>query len=584
MSTVQPPSPPSASVQSAATSALAITLKAPVAISQLIPGQSLLGSLTAQPQANQIQVQTTLGLMTLQTQLPIPNNAVLALVVSKQGANPTFIISEINGKPVPSAQNAAKLASGVAQTPKVPPPVQLAQGMQMAASLLRPAAAQLVSSPSAPTPQGISPQAGPTPTAQTPSSTPAGQVQGTPTVTSHARASATPTPTPAGKIVSPATQASPAQQPIQTGQTGTPVRAGNSPLPSTPGQSTTPSPIGAPASQGTSPQGGATPTTLPSGTRFNVSVTRIDLPSTAPPTSQQASGPGLAQGVNINGTVRGMTPQGQPIVQSANATLALDTRAQVLDGTKLALKIESPPVLPRADGTSALNRAGPADTLIQAKSWPSLDEALKALSTADPGRFQQVVQNTLPQTGAKLTTQMLFFLNALKGGDFKAWMGDNASRVIERERPGLLTRLGGEFQIMSKMADEPQQNDWRLALVPFLNGERIDQVRMYYRGGGHPDEDGDGKDGTRFVLDVELSRVGHVQIDGLVKSEQKRMDLIIRTQTPLDEEWRTDIGEIFVAAQQLVGLDGGVAFQAAPGNFVDFPPVETIEGHPGLFA
>lgn len=297
--------------------------------------------------------------------------------------------------------------------------------------------------------------------------------------------------------------------------------------------------------------------------------------------SATPSSPGLAQGAVLSGTVRGVTPQGQPIVQAPNATLALDTRAQVSDGTRVVLKVETVPTLPSPTKAAAL---APAQTLVQAKTWSDLDEALKVLSTIDPARFQHVAQTSLPQPGVKLTAQMLFFLSALKGGDFKAWLGDSASRVIDRERPGLLTRLSGDFQIMAKMADEPQQNDWRLALIPFLNGNSIEQVRFYHRGRNGGENDDDGDEGTRFVLDLDLSNIGHVQIDGLVKSEQKRMDLIVRTETPLNEDWRADIAEIFVNAQDLIGLDGGVAFQAAPGNFIEFPPITSPEPHPGLFA
>jgi len=297
--------------------------------------------------------------------------------------------------------------------------------------------------------------------------------------------------------------------------------------------------------------------------------------------SATSSSPGLAQGAVLSGTVRGVTPQGQPIVQAPNATLALDTRAQVPDGTRVVLKVETVPTLPSPTKAAAL---APAQTLVQAKTWSDLDEALKVLSTIDPARFQHVAQTSLPQPGVKLTAQMLFFLSALKGGDFKAWLGDSASRVIDRERPGLLTRLSGDFQIMAKMADEPQQNDWRLALIPFLNGNSIEQVRFYHRGRNGGENEDDGDEGTRFVLDLDLSNIGHVQIDGLVKSEQKRMDLIVRTETPLNEDWRADIAEIFVNAQDLIGLDGGVAFQAAPGNFIEFPPITSPEPHPGLFA
>ena len=314
-----------------------------------------------------------------------------------------------------------------------------------------------------------------------------------------------------------------------------------------------------------------------------VSIVRVDPPGAVQTPLPPPSG-GLTQGSILTGTVTGSTMQGQPVVQTPHATLVLPTAAKVEIGTQVSLKLDTQPTPPTTMQTSApLGRAGPVDSLIQGRGWGDLDEAMKTLAQTDPARFQQVAHTTLPQPGAKLTAQMLFFLTALKGGNFKAWIGETAGRILDRDRPALSGKLSGDFQIMARMADEPQPGDWRLALIPLWSGEKIEKVHMYYRGGGEESEDGT-DDGTRFVLDINLTNIGHVQIDGLVKSEQKKLDLIIRTDDPMPDEWRTDIGEIFIAAQELVGLTGGVAYQAAPGNFIEFPPIEPAGPHPGLFA
>ena len=322
---------------------------------------------------------------------------------------------------------------------------------------------------------------------------------------------------------------------------------------------------------------------MPSGTRFTVSIVQISLPSATLNTATPGAGGGLAAGATLSGTVTGTTPQGQPIIQTPNATIALETTAKIGEGMRVTVKLESALSQPNTTDATKLGRPGPADFLANAKSWGQLDEALKALAHTDPARFQHVAQNILPQPGAKLTSQMLFFLSALKGGDIKAWLGDTVSRTIERDRPGLLGRLGGDLQIMSKLVDEPQSGDWRLALIPLWNGNQLEQLRMYYRSrSGQDDEDGEG-DGKRFVLDVELSNIGHMQIDGLMRSQSKKLDLIVRTDQPFPDTWRTDIADIFQTAQDITGIGGSLAFQAAPGNFIDFPPMDTPSPQRGLF-
>jgi len=178
---------------------------------------------------------------------------------------------------------------------------------------------------------------------------------------------------------------------------------------------------------------------------------------------------------------------------------------------------------------------------------------------------------------------MLFFLSALKGGDIKGLFGDTASRVIDKERPGLINRLGAEFQAMSRLADEPQSGDWRLALIPMWNGEKVEQIRYFWRGAGGGEE-GESEEETRFVLDLDLSNLGHLQVDGLVKAKRNHLDLIIRTDQPLSPEMRTDISTIFETARETLGLGGQVAFQAAPANFITVPSAVPDTALPSLSA
>lgn len=340
-----------------------------------------------------------------------------------------------------------------------------------------------------------------------------------------------------------------------------------------------PTPPSGQGSQATTP---GAPVTLPTGTRLSITVVRIAPPQTPLSTPGSAAN-SLSVGGTIGGTVTGTTAQGQPIVQTPMATIALGTRAPVTIGSQILMKVETAPVIPEVPESAKLGRMGPMETLAQSRTWSDMDEALKAVQQIDPARFQQILQHIMPQPGAKLSSQMLFFLTALKGGDIKSWMGDATMRIIDRDRPGLMSRISGDFHAMSRLADEQQSGDWRLALMPFWNGKEIDQLRMYYRGGGGSDEEDGEDDGTRFILDVDLSNLGHMQIDGLVKSERQSLDLIVRSEVPLPEDWRADIGEVFAAAQELVGLTGGVSFQASADTFVEFPPIDTAPPTPGLF-
>jgi hypothetical protein len=92
---------------------------------------------------------------------------------------------------------------------------------------------------------------------------------------------------------------------------------------------------------------------------------------------------------------------------------------------------------------------------------------------------------------------------------------------------------------------------------------------MSLRRGRKDDKGGGHKDGARFIIDAELSRLGPLQLDGLVRLPQ--FDLAVRSRDSLPPELRANITEIFNDAMQMTKLRGSVAFQVArdmrPGPF-----------------
>lgn len=578
MSTVTPP-PPRTPVppQGGPSLASAIVLKPPPVLSSLQPGQAFTATMTAQLAAGQLQVDTAFGLLTLQTGLNIPKGAVLSLVLSAHHPRPTVHIAAVNGQPVGAAKaGQGQVAQGLQASTQ---PLQA--GQTVTATLLRPAdGVGLQASQSA---QG-GPQGPATSQGATQSPAPAQSGQG-------ARAAQATSSAPnAAQTSGPSSQ--PAQAlPSATGPRGSAATTSPS-APGSGGQGgATPqasSGAGQAALGSQAAQSGQARATLPAGTRFSATIQRIDAPGAALATQSAAAAKPLAQGQVLTGAVSGRTQAGQPIVQTPAAPFALGAPGTLAEGAKVSFRLDSLPLAPLEmdDGLEALQGLG--RERVGTGALRDLTDALRHLAQADPARLAQVAQNALPQPGAKLSNQMLFFLSALKGGNVRGLFGDASMRILETERPDLAQRLGSDFQTMARLADEPQQGDWRLALIPLWNGEELDQLRLFWRhgGGGEGGED-DGEE-TRFVLDVELSRLGHLQIDGLVKAKRHHLDLIVRSDQPLPQDMRAEIAEIFDAARDTAGLGGQVGFQAKPANFIAVPEPSADAppgtAGPGLFA
>lgn len=312
-------------------------------------------------------------------------------------------------------------------------------------------------------------------------------------------------------------------------------------------------------------------TALPAGTKIAVKVLAV-TPSTGP-AARPAGVTVIEAGRVLTGTVAGKTDAGQPIVHTRAGVMALAARATLPDGARVTMEVTAPPVLPKMPEGMPLR-----DGLLLARGWPGLNDAIQALGEASPAAARHFVNTVVPQPGPQLAANILFFLMALQGGDMRAWLGAETHRLLQRSRPDILTRLGDDFSRLARMAEEPVSGEWRVALIPFYSESELRQLRLYSRPHGS-DGEGEGPSGTRFVVDVDLSRLGRLQIDGLVRGGGKHLDLIVRTEAPLPGEMAGDIRQIFLDAKELTGFTGGIGFQAAPPDFVEVAPEKIIGDH-----
>jgi len=121
--------------------------------------------------------------------------------------------------------------------------------------------------------------------------------------------------------------------------------------------------------------------------------------------------------------------------------------------------------------------------------------------------------------------------------------------------------------------------------MPLLNGDVVEPIRLFMR---RPEPDdgeggaGGGDRGLRFVVDVSLSALGRLQIDGLMRRSMKRLDVLVRTAQPLPGDMRQTIARIFADCCSASGVSGEAGFQVTP-RFVE-PAAEPTPHPTGLLA
>jgi hypothetical protein len=90
----------------------------------------------------------------------------------------------------------------------------------------------------------------------------------------------------------------------------------------------------------------------------------------------------------------------------------------------------------------------------------------------------------------------------------------------------------------------------------------LEQFQMHTRGQFEKGDDGIENKCTRFIIDVSLSRLGRIQLDGFVRGKGKRLDLIVRSDSPLPKKMRRDISKVYIDFTEAVAVSGQITFQA----------------------
>lgn len=282
--------------------------------------------------------------------------------------------------------------------------------------------------------------------------------------------------------------------------------------------------------------------------------------------------------ITLPAQVIGVTPQALPIVsltlpgQSLPQVFVLQFPASNLaPGTQIQIV----PLSTTQASTSlfqGLSQASPLPPLYDSfrpGAWPLLEDILQTLTSTAPAAAQ-ALRATLPSPAsspAQLGTAVLIFLAATRAGDIGSWLG-GARTVDALQRAGkadLSSRLSQEPGLQARGESLP--GEWRAVTLPVFYDGQAQKIILFTRQedpGGEREND-EGRQ-TRFIFDLDLTRMGAVQLDGLVRG--KRLDLIVRTQAPLSEGMRQTMRQAYTAALDATELHGELGFQGDPQNWV----------------
>ena len=581
-----PPTPPPAQVPAASQPAPVTAIPVstpPPAIAALPAGSTIDATVAAIQQQTQqaravVQLLTALGNVTVRLPFPIPPNATLQLQVQGSGANLQFRILAINGlalQPGPAA--GPSLAEGGTLSGATP-------GLVSGAGWLAGGGTSRAQAPNLnsflPPVQGRAEGSGAAEGAVTlPVGTHAAGIPATLVFGTQPKL-----PTGTQLILRLLGIDAPQEEPVSS-QPAVAGGAGEPPEAAGPGLGVAPHPEGHGVETGLEagvPELILVPPDQPGEVVVPRSVpgqtATIQTPQAQPGAAEatQDQSP-LAAGSRLEGTVAPNSLGGKPLIQTPVGLIALADAPDLAPGARVVFELATDPALPPLASQSAAPATSGAPQ--PAPGWANLSDALAALQKADPDMAQAILQR-LPGPSPQFMLNAAGWVAAAETGDLRGWLGDRAVKALEKAgRPDLIERLAGDMAEMRTPVTLPQQgtNAWQTMILPFYIEQRIERIRLTMRRGrgDAEDEDGTEEEGLRFLVDVDMSQLGALQFDGLVKRQAKSFDLIVRSRRELPDDVRREIGIIFARALDNMGMVGAAVFKQAVA-FVEPLPVASI--------
>jgi hypothetical protein len=307
------------------------------------------------------------------------------------------------------------------------------------------------------------------------------------------------------------------------------------------------------------------------------SEVRLRLISIASMPGQQLAIPAAASGAQhvMAGRIIGYTPAGNAVLHSPLGAIILQGHLSLPVGAELSVAVEPAVPMPSAALPSSASSL-PQLLLSVARSWPSLAEAVALMRQSAGNADALAALARLPQAGPKLAAGLIAAMQAIQANDAEALLGALiAARTGNAARDETARKVRQEFAQVSSLAQERPGIDWRCCFIPILDDGTIRQINLFYRRDRRKDRKDatDEKSGTRFIVEVEMSRMGPFQFDGLVR--EKQFDLMVRSHIALPQKFKQDITELFHEALSLGDYRGGLVFQ----KVAAFPvsPLEEIE-------
>ncbi len=268
------------------------------------------------------------------------------------------------------------------------------------------------------------------------------------------------------------------------------------------------------------------------------------------------------EALSVQAEIVGTTPAGEPLATSAVGLIVLDSKAPLPVGTRLELNI-----------VHVSESAPAADETVMPRMQPDWASLQAVLAQAIGHGADQPLR--IPRAEAHLGSSTVFLLAALKLGDGRAFLTPEAESALRqislRQTPhsGLLSGLADEVKTAAQSwtrAEQPASaqmatSEWKTLSYPLPPDSALTRLALHLkteRDAASPEAPAAGQ---RLVLELELTRLGPMLLDGLILG--RRMDMMLRSQRRLPKALYDELRVAWRESLNAMNWSGDLNFQTA---------------------
>ena len=224
-------------------------------------------------------------------------------------------------------------------------------------------------------------------------------------------------------------------------------------------------------------------------------------------------------------------------------------------------KISAPPLLPKIHNISEL-----------LKEWESLNYLIDSLNRENYGAMAEMIASKIPniKNPAQISSGIIFFMAALKRSFIEGknpteiWLGRNLVKELSRNGHGkLLARINNEITRIGDLNNDIHLREWRPMLIPMSSDNEIFAIPFFIKRKQQDLDDSsqnknniDEKENTRFMIELNLSKMGKVFIDGMLT--QKKLEIILKSASNISGDFKKTIIQKFDAALDKYNYSGSL--------------------------